>query len=75
MVAAQRAQRALADRASGHGNEAVLGLSIVALAGVLAGLAAVLGRGRAGRALLALAYAALGLSVLILVVAAELLPG
>ena len=55
MVDLQREQRALADRASGHSNEAVLGLSIVALAGVLAGLAAVLGRGRAGRALLALA--------------------
>ena len=74
LVELQRDERARAETASGHSNEAVLGLSIVALAGVLAGLAAVLGRGRAGWALLLTGYAALGVSALILVVAAELLP-
>lgn len=74
MVATQRDERARAETASGHSNEAVLGLSIVALAGVLAGLAAVLGRGRAGWALIASGYGALAVSVAILVVAAELLP-
>jgi hypothetical protein len=56
----------VADRHSDRGGRAVLGLSLVALAGVLGGLAAVLGDNRAGW----LALAAGGLALLASVVSA-----
>lgn len=52
-------QNAAADAAalaSERSSRAVMGLSLIALAGVMAGLAAVVGPGRAGRALLALGW-------------------
>ncbi len=67
----QNRQRDLADAASSRSNEALLGLSVIALAGVLAGLAAVVGRSRTGRLLLALAYAATGASFVLLLLAAR----
>lgn len=75
LVAEQNAARDAATIASARSNEAVLGLSIVALAGVLAGLAAVVGRGRSGRALLAVAAVALGVATAVLVLASGLLAG
>lgn len=57
----QNAQADLAGVASSRSSQAVMGLSVVALAGVLVGLAAVVGSGRAGRALLLVAWIA-GLS-------------
>lgn len=61
-------QNAAADAAavaSDRSSRAVMGLSLIALAGVMAGLAAVVGPGRAGRALLLLgwvcAFGAIGL--------------
>ena len=45
-----------ASAASDRSSRSVMGLSLVALAGVMAGLAAVVGRGRTGRALLLLGY-------------------
>jgi hypothetical protein len=56
LVEEQNRQVDLAIEAGGHQLVAVLGLSLVALAGVLAGIAAVLGRGRAGWLLLAIAW-------------------
>lgn len=67
----QNRQRDLADAASSRSNEALLGLSVIALAGVLAGLAAVVGRTRTGRLLIALAYAATGASFVLLLLAAR----
>lgn len=46
----------VANDASNRSSMAVLGLSMVALAGVLVGLAAVVGEGRAGRLTLLMAY-------------------
>ena len=64
-------QNAAADAAavaSDRSSRAVMGLSLIALAGVMAGLAAVVGPGRAGRALLVLgwvcAFGAVGLLAL-----------
>lgn len=74
-VAEQNTARDAATLASARSNEAVLGLSIVALAGVLAGLAAVVGRGRSGRALLAVAWVALGVATGVLVLATGVLAG
>jgi hypothetical protein len=62
----QAAMVDLADRHSDRGGRAVLGLSLVALAGVLGGLAAVLGDNRAGK----LALGAGGLALLAAIVAA-----
>ena len=56
LVEEQNRQVDLSIEAGGHQLVAVLGLSLVALAGVLAGIAAVLGRGRAGWLLLAMAW-------------------
>jgi hypothetical protein len=59
-----------ADTASDRSGRAVVGLSMIALAGVLVGLAAVLGEGRAGKITLLVAYGAVALSGLALVLAA-----
>jgi hypothetical protein len=56
IVEEQNRQVDLAIEAGGHQLVAVLGLSLTALAGVLAGIAAVLGRGKAGWLLLAIAW-------------------
>jgi len=56
VVAEQNRQVDLADAAGSRQLVAVLGLSLVTLAGVLAGVAAVLGRGRAGWLMLAIAW-------------------
>ena len=61
--------------ASDGSSRAVMGLSLVALAGVLAGLAAVVGSGRTGRALLFLAYASATGAIGLLVIASGVLPG
>jgi hypothetical protein len=74
MLVEQNRQVDLGIAASNQGNASILGLSLVALGGVLVGLAAVLGSGRAGRSLLVVAWgAALGATVL-LAVAAGLIP-
>jgi len=66
LLAVQRAVTDAGDVASSDGNESVMGLSLVALAGVFTGLAAVVGSGRTGRALLLLAWTcAAGASVLL----------
>jgi hypothetical protein len=62
----QIVQADLADAASKRGGMAVLGLSFVALAGVLAGLAGILGEGRAGRLTLLTGYVAWSLSLIAL---------
>jgi hypothetical protein len=66
--AEQIVQADLADAASNRGGMAVLGLSFVALAGVLAGLAGILGDGRGGRLTLLTGYLAwlLALAALLL---------
>ncbi|MFN8622989.1 MAG: hypothetical protein U0869_19800 [Chloroflexota bacterium] len=69
----QNRQADLADRASAQGNASILGLSLAALGGVLVGLAAVLGSGRAGRSLLAVAWAAAIGATVMLAVAAGLI--
>jgi hypothetical protein len=69
MSVEQGRQKVLADRASTHSSQAVMGLSVLALAGVFVGLAAVLGGGRAGRALLALAWIAAAGATALLVMA------
>lgn len=59
LLAILERQNAAADAAavaSDRSSRAVMGLSLIALAGVMAGLAAVVGPGRAGRALLALGW-------------------
>ena len=72
VLAEQNHQADLADAASTSSNQAVLGLSVVALAGVLVGLAAVLGSGRAGRVLLLVAWIAAVVAATLLVIAAGL---
>jgi hypothetical protein len=62
-----------ADLASARSGRAVMGLSVVALAGVLVGLAAVVGGGRSGRALLLLAWVAAAGALALLLLAADLL--
>jgi hypothetical protein len=64
----QIVQADLADATSKRGGMAVLGLSFVALAGVLAGLAGILGDGRAGRLTLLTGYVAWSLSLIALLV-------
>lgn len=65
LLARQNAAADGATLASDRSSRAVMGLSLIALAGVMAGLAAVVGVGRAGRALLVLgwicAFGAIGL--------------
>lgn len=66
-------QNAAADAAgiaSDKSSRAVMGLSVIALAGVMAGLAAVVGPGRAGRALLLLGWVCASAAVGLLLVAA-----
>ena len=58
-----------ANDASDRSGRAVVGLSMVALAGVLVGLAAVLGEGRAGKITLLVAYGAVALACIALVLA------
>jgi hypothetical protein len=72
MVAAQNAASDEGDAAGRRSSQAVLGISVVALAGVLVGLAAVLGGGRAGKTLLLLAWIAAAIGLGALVVAAGL---
>jgi hypothetical protein len=55
--------------ASADSNAAVAGLSVLALAGVLVGLASVLGADRAGRATLLMAWLATALAALLLITA------
>jgi hypothetical protein len=55
-VAEQNRQVDLANEAGARSQRAVLGLSLLTLAAVLAGIAAVVGRGRAGWATLAVAW-------------------
>ena len=69
IVDEQNRQKDLANLASTRSSRAVMGLSVLALAGVLVGLAAVLGGGRAGRALLLLAWIAAAWATALLVVA------
>ena len=57
------------DTASDRSGRAVVGLSLIALAGVLVGLAAVLGEGRAGVITLGVAYAATALAGIALLLA------
>ena len=74
IVVEQNRQRDLADAASARSSQAVLGLSLLALGGVLAGLAALVGSGRAGNVLLLIAYlmagagAAVGLVAVVVMV-------
>jgi hypothetical protein len=72
-LAEQNRQADIAVDAGARSGRAILGLSIVALAGVLVGLAAVLGEGRAGRLMLLTAWLAAGAGVVALT-AAVLLP-
>jgi hypothetical protein len=74
ILAEQNRQADLAEEASTRSTLSVMGLSVVALAGVLVGLAAVVGGGRAGRALLALAWVAGIGAAALLVLAAGVLP-
>jgi hypothetical protein len=69
VVVEQNRQVYLANDAGDRSGRAVLGLSFLALAGVLVGLTAVLGEGRAGRLTLVMAYLGLGLSLAMLVFA------
>jgi hypothetical protein len=62
IVREQNRQVDLSITAGGNQLVAVLGLSLVALAGVLAGIAAVLGRGKAGWLMLAIAWAVAGVA-------------
>lgn len=64
-----------ASDASDRSSLSVMGLSLVALAGVLVGLAAVVGSGRTGRSLLALACTTAAAAVGLLVLASGVLPG
>jgi hypothetical protein len=72
IVAAQRAIADSADVAGANGSEAVLGLSVVALAGVFGGLAAVVGSSRTGRSLLALAWVCAACALVLLVMATDI---
>lgn len=62
-----------ADAAGANGSEAVMGLSVAALAGVFAGLAAVVGSSRTGRSLLVLAWACAAGAAGLLLLAADVL--
>lgn len=70
LVAEQNAAVDRSSAASARGMNIVLGLSLSALAGVLVGLAAVVGRGRPGAALLALGYVAAAIALLLGIVGA-----
>ena len=72
ILAEQNAGADTAESASTRSSRAVMGLSVIALAGVMAGLAAVIGRGRAGTALMALGWICAAGAVALLVVAAGL---
>lgn len=61
----QNDQADAAELAGERGNLVVLGLSLVALAAVLAGLAAVLGEGWSGRLIVVLGYATIAVAVTI----------
>jgi hypothetical protein len=74
MVVEQNRQVYLAQDAGERAGRAVLGLSFIALAGVLVGLTAVFGEGRAGRLTLIMASLGLGAAVLTLLVAVFLPP-
>jgi hypothetical protein len=69
-VAEQNRQVDIADAAGGRAQRSVLGLSLLTLAGVLAGIAAVLGRGRPGWATLFVAWATTGVAIVVTVLAA-----
>jgi hypothetical protein len=73
VVVEQNRQVDLAHDAGDRAGRAVLGLSFIALAGVLVGLTAVLGEGRAGRLTLVMAYLGLG-SALVMLLAAVFVP-
>ena len=62
-VTEQNRQVDLAIEAGARSQRAVLGLSLLTLAGVLAGIAAVLGRGRAGWATLGVAWVTTGVVI------------
>ena len=53
----------LANETGARSQRAVLGLSLLTLAAVLAGISAVLGRGRAGWATLAFAWGTTGVAI------------
>ena len=74
LVAEQNRQVDLGDAASVRSTAAVFGLSLAALSGVLIGLAAVVGSGRPGSALLLLAYVVAGAAVAVAIVAVGWLP-
>jgi hypothetical protein len=63
MVVEQNHQADLATASGSRGLAIVLGISMAALAGVLAGLAAVIGRGKPGTAMLVLGYIAAGMAI------------
>ena len=67
-------QRQFADAASQRSTNAVLGLSLAALAGILAGLAAVVGHGRSGGSLLSLGYLLAGGAVVMGAISAGRVP-
>ena len=69
-VAEQNRQVDLANATGARAQRAVLGLSLLTLAGVLAGIAAVLGRGRAGWAILFVAWATTGVTIVVTVLTA-----
>ena len=62
-VAEQNRQVDIANEAGARAQRAVLGLSLLTLAGVLAGIAAVLGRGRAGWGMLVVAWGTAGVVI------------
>ncbi|HVM10880.1 MAG TPA: hypothetical protein VM638_00190 [Actinomycetota bacterium] len=64
LVAEQNRQVDLAERYGNRENAAIFGLSLVAIAAVLLGLAGILGEGRQGRMILTVATVVLGASVL-----------
>lgn len=70
VLAEQNAAADAAAIASDRSSRSVLGLSVVALAGVMAGLAAVVGPGRAGRALLLLGWVCASVAIGLMLVAA-----
>jgi hypothetical protein len=70
LVAEQNAAIARASASGSRGLAIVLGLSLAALAGVLVGLAAVIGRGTPGLALLVLGYVAAGMAIVLGIVGA-----
>ena len=72
LIGERNRQRDLADAASEHGSTAVWGLSLAALAGVLVGLASVVGANRSRGALLLLAYVLAGGAVVMAAIAADL---